>query len=841
MEEEDLIQNYQPNSTSCCYCSCEELNRLIKCDVCNECFCNQQIQGQAKTHFMFHLQKSSHKAIKNSPFNSPLCCKRCGNKNIFELYLIQNDIMCSECITDKAKKKTPLIQGNNLILLNSTTKQSQVLLKDIVDKEDKLEQIGNYGFLPNVTESYKNYNEYYGTYKLLLEAERKYREEMLAKQEKIKIHIKFERKGNNYCGMFNHSVTGKIKINVLNHLIIQPVTKPDCTYRGLITNVKVKGKITIVIEQTANQPPKDGEYYVKESINFVSFERMQQALKYFCYDPKSCSRFIFNKIIGDNTSKVNSPEVLKNTPRIDLKDHELNSPQKKAVNKALLEPISLITGPPGTGKTHVASAIIYNFCKLRKNKKDKILVCSPSNVAADNLYYNLRDLNLNVIRVVSKSRELLITDESDEITYLHLELLKTSNKKFQNLLYQKKTQTFLPLSDYKQYIQLKTALEKQILQQYDIVVSTCITSYNTLLINEKFPFVVIDEVTQANEVECLIPLTHGAKKVVLIGDEHQLGPVIYNPTVLKRGLKKSLFERLKQLNLCETLLSIQYRMHPYLALFPSKAFYEGRVSSGVSIAQREDSNVMKKFIFKKGNTHNKEPTLFIHVKGTENYGGSGTSFYNEQEAEIIYKAVTKLKQCNVKDEDIGIITPYVEQKNYLLEKFEDESYIEISSVDGFQGQEKEYIFISCVRSNNENQIGFVKDERRLNVAITRARKGLIIVGNAECLRANSAIWDKLITEYAQRNILVTGSVGSLTVYKLEKFDKKIEEEKEYDWKKKNEFNFEDRRIWDDFDVDFTKRHVFFGKNLDADYWTENNDYYSKKKNKRKRARRRNRI
>ena len=152
---------------------------------------------------------------------------------------------------------------------------------------------------------------------------------MLAKQEKIKIHIKFERKGNNYCGMFNHSVTGKIKINVLNHLIIQPVTKPDCTYRGLITNVKVKGKITIVLEQTANQPPKDGEYYVKESINFVSFERMQQALKYFCYDPKSCSRFIFNKIIGDNTSKVNSPEVLKNTPRIDLKDHELNSPQKK--------------------------------------------------------------------------------------------------------------------------------------------------------------------------------------------------------------------------------------------------------------------------------------------------------------------------------------------------------------------------------------------------------------------------------------------------------------------------------------------------------------------------------
>ena len=138
--------------------------------------------------------------------------------------------------------------------------------------------------------------------------------------------------------------------------------------------------------------------------------------------------YIFNKVIGDNTNKANSPEVLKNTQRINLKEHELNNPQKKAVNKALSEPISLITGPPGTGKTHVASAIIYNFCKLRKHKKDKILVCSPSNVAADNLYYNLKELNLNVIRVVSKSRELLITDESDGITYLHLELLKTSNK-----------------------------------------------------------------------------------------------------------------------------------------------------------------------------------------------------------------------------------------------------------------------------------------------------------------------------------------------------------------------------------------------------------------------------
>jgi regulator of nonsense transcripts 1 len=277
-----------------------------------------------------------------------------------------------------------------------------------------------------------------------------------------------------------------------------------------------------------------------------------------------------------------------------------------------------------------------------------------------------------------------------------------------------------------------------------------------------FRTVLIDEATQAAEPECLIPLVLGVKQAILVGDHQQLGPVIMNKKAGSAGLSQSLFERLVILGVRPIRLQVQYRMHPCLSEFPSNMFYEGSLQNGVTTAER----VRRDLDFPWPDPE--MPMFFYTNLGQEEIAASGTSYLNRTEAANVEKIVTRLLKAEIKPAQIGVITPYEGQRSYIVQYMKmngtmsKEKYeaIEVASVDAFQGREKDYIILSCVRSNEHQGIGFLNDPRRLNVGLTRARFGLIILGNPKVL-SRHPLWHHLLVHFKDKTCLVEGALVSL--------------------------------------------------------------------------------
>src|ERR1700761_7813539 len=266
----------------------------------------------------------------------------------------------------------------------------------------------------------------------------------------------------------------------------------------------------------------------------------------------------------------------------------------------------------------------------------------------------------------------------------------------------------------------------------------------------------------------MIPLVLGCKQVVLVGDHQQLGPVIMNKKAAKAGLSTSLFERLVHLGTVPIRLQVQYRMHPCLSEFPSNMFYDGSLQNGVTANQR----LRRDIDFPWPVSDN--PMMFWSNLGNEEISASGTSYLNRTEASNVEKIVTRFFKAGVKPDDIGIITPYEGQRSYIVSSmqatgtFKKELYkeIEVASVDAFQGREKDFIILSCVRSNDHQGIGFLSDPRRLNVALTRAQYGLVILGNPKVL-SKHPLWHYLLLHFKERNCLVEGPLSNLQVSLLQ--------------------------------------------------------------------------
>jgi regulator of nonsense transcripts 1 len=266
----------------------------------------------------------------------------------------------------------------------------------------------------------------------------------------------------------------------------------------------------------------------------------------------------------------------------------------------------------------------------------------------------------------------------------------------------------LSSQDEKKFKQLTRNAEREILTNADVICCTCVGAGDPRLAKFKFRTVLIDESTQSAEPECMIPLVLGCKQVVLVGDHQQLGPVIMNKKAAKAGLNQSLFERLVILGCAPIRLNVQYRMHPCLSEFPSNMFYEGSLQNGVTMQQRlrRDVDFPWPVI--------DSPMMFWSNLGTEEISASGTSYLNRTEASNVEKIITRFFKAGVQPSDIGIITPYEGQRSYVVSSmqstgsFRKENYkeIEVASVDAFQGREKDFIVLSCVRSNDHQGIGF---------------------------------------------------------------------------------------------------------------------------------------
>ncbi|SBT86861.1 erythrocyte membrane-associated antigen, putative [Plasmodium malariae] len=404
----------------------------------------------------------------------------------------------------------------------------------------------------------------------------------------------------------------------------------------------------------------------------------------------------------------------------------LNDSQKLACLSALTRRLTLVQGPPGTGKTHVACAIIDSWHRQNSNKK--ILAVADSNVAANNLVEGLKKRNIQAVRVGAGS-DSDFHEEAIMEFHRYKDLLKLRKNNMQ-----------------KEAKVMKALLFLEAVKKYNVVIATCVGSGHEIFDNEKFERVIIDECAQSIEPSNLIPLGHYCNNLVLIGDHKQLPPTIISPDAIKLGLDKSLLERFVMAKIAPVhLLTTQRRMHLSICTFPNFHFYDNKLKT--ANVTEENRPIIKGFLW----PNPKCRLAFIDVSlgkpGSKFENAYGTSKFNLYEIEPLISVLKSIiNEGCVSVDEIGILTAYDAQK-MKLKKAVQESFpyeaahrIEIDSIDGFQGKEKDLILFSAVRSNANNELGFLRDARRLNVMLTRAKRGVILFGDQYTLANDEANW-----------------------------------------------------------------------------------------------------
>jgi superfamily I DNA and/or RNA helicase len=461
--------------------------------------------------------------------------------------------------------------------------------------------------------------------------------------------------------------------------------------------------------------------------------------------------------------KKSSQSQLKTFTPINI---SLNPSQINAIQAILDQPlITVLHGPPGTGKTTTLVEAIYQKVKL----KEKILVAAPSNNAVDLIVEKLSNLNVKVLRighlsrinqeVVSHTLEYKIEKSSEIQTIKKLRkeadnYRKMAMKYKRNFGKEEREQRRLLLNEAKaigwQIKQIEDYMIQSFVSQADVICTTLVGSAHSYLKNIIFDTVFIDETSQALEPATWIPILK-SKSVVLAGDPFQLPPTVKSDKAMQLGLAKTLLDRAFELKENVFLIDTQYRMHPSIMAFSNLYFYQNQLKSGENVLNHyfEDFNLFQ------------SPLVFIDTAGCafdEIINPQSKSIYNPEEANFVLQILDKIYYeltQNEQNPEIAVISPYKQQTIYLNElDFETNQLIlnqnlQIHTIDSFQGQEKDVILISLVRSNTENTIGFLSDYRRMNVALTRARKLLVVVGDSSTI-GNDLFYKKFI-DYTQEN------------------------------------------------------------------------------------------
>ncbi|KNC82196.1 hypothetical protein SARC_05516 [Sphaeroforma arctica JP610] len=487
---------------------------------------------------------------------------------------------------------------------------------------------------------------------------------------------------------------------------------------------------------------------------------------------------------------------------------KMNISQRKAVMATLSSNFSLIDGPPGTGKTHTSVGLVRAWRRLYENE-GPVLVVAQSHTAADQILTRLMDSGLRTSRIgfsakvsVDVHSVMLETLMGEDPTINKIETERTKILRQLETTFELKQKTSLL-----NRLEVLKANEKKainsILSGLDVVCCTCMGAGEKILHNIKFGLVVVDECTNSTEPDVLVTLTKARKdgQVVLIGDHRQLPPTVMtqDPKAM-RILNLSLFERLRNLKtdppaalpkvhaiakeVALTMLGIQYRMHPAIAQWPATMFYPEGLHDGVLASQRlpvdgfpwpkYQSTGIKEQCELRNDKENVDqmtigsvaPILVINIEGQEQTKGS--SWYNDIEAQACSAIVNKLVANGMIPANIGVITPYTGQVANITEKIDTlgaklqtvaatpgvlkNGHVEVQTVDSYQGREKEVIVLSCVRSSKNTGVGFLKDKRRMNVALTRAKRGLVVLADIKTLNRN-VTWRTYLT-WATANGLV---------------------------------------------------------------------------------------
>ncbi|KAL4464082.1 hypothetical protein ABPG74_006019 [Tetrahymena malaccensis] len=563
-------------------------------------------------------------------------------------------------------------------------------------------------------------------------------------------------------------------VNIANSLHIQP---PDVrafynkisengqpiefAMIGYVREISKESAIKLFILPTPQQSRAISDsnriWKITKLVNKTTYDRTCEALLKFV-STKSVSEPIMNIILTppmcDKQKIQEMSEKIVFTPQKNtLFIPSLNHSQQTALQFATTRALTLIQGPPGTGKTTTAVHIVQEWCR---QSSDPVLACADSNIAVDILHKEFIKSGIRACRIGPGS--------------------ESKNELMQDPKYRTYIESFKKQQQGKNPISAKFMFMKKLISESQVVCATNVGSMSEYLKDQNFTRVIIDEATQATEMSTIIPLINKAQQVVLIGDHKQLPPTVLSSLAQSKGMTISLFERLVKQGIQPKMLMSQYRMHSTIALFPSHQFYNNMLENGVNDQHRlqvEGFTWPNKLL----------RIAFINVNGEERVYQS--SVLNQQEVKVVTEIIVDvLKTKKTSLQQIGVITPYDAQKRRIktelsnLQKinpqifgqgypndFKQNKYqnntIEVDTIDGYQGMEKDLIIISTVRSNNKCSIGFLKDPRRMNVALTRAKRGLIIVGNLNTLQKDSN-WRDFITWVNANKAVIQYGVNNIT-------------------------------------------------------------------------------
>ena len=463
----------------------------------------------------------------------------------------------------------------------------------------------------------------------------------------------------------------------------------------------------------------------------------------------------WRKALYQQMVEVNLRPVIPSIPKVE----GLNESQMTAISMAhATHRIAIIHGPPGTGKTTTLIGLIQGLCTY----ENKILVTAPSNKAVDLLAKLIDERGLRVLRIghvtrMGDSISALSLDEQvrNRPEWQHIKQVKIEAEeahreagKFKRKFGSRERQNRgLMYKEAKQLQRWARELEGQLVGQVvddcQVICATLVGCASDSIKKLRFKTAIIDEGSQALEPECWIALNL-AERVIIAGDHMQLPPTVKSKEAMKLGLSETILDRMADQIDESVLLDTQYRMHPKILGFCNNQFYDGRLKSAAAIKERAHSGIST------------DPIIFIDTSGCgflEKYNEKTRSRCNDQEFVILKRHMLtlsgQLEGCS-----IGIISPYKDQVRLIGQEIEGDDFlrefdIEVNSIDGFQGQEKDVIYLSLVRSNDDGELGFLKDYRRLNVAMTRARLKLVIIGDMATLGHDQVFLD--LANYIDKN------------------------------------------------------------------------------------------
>jgi ATP-dependent RNA/DNA helicase IGHMBP2 len=523
---------------------------------------------------------------------------------------------------------------------------------------------------------------------------------------------------------------------------------------GVVNQVKEQEMLITLNSDELPDWIHDGYLGVQLLFDEVSYREMEQTMAFLIQTEDKRINELKSILLGNAEAKFTTEHPPVNVPSLNEKQNEALNLVKQALD------VAIIHGPPGTGKTTTLVEAIFQVLK----EEEQVLVCAPSNAAVDLLVEKLSDKQIEVLRIGNPAR---VTEEQLSRTlasriahhqyYKELRTLRRKADEFRKLA-RKYKRNFGPAEREQRRLlfeearklktetdQLEFFISNDIISKAQVIASTLVGANNYVLKGKKFLTVFIDEAAQALEPASWIPIIK-AERVIFAGDHCQLPPTIKSIEAARAGLDITLFEKAINRNKADVMLMEQYRMNNQIMEFSNRIFYNGQLIANIGVA---NATIFPEDL----------PVEFIDTAGTgffEQVDEETFSTCNQEEASLLIRHFTdyinQLEAMDILKEvrNIGIISPYRAQVALLQETLKAgllmdqiSCNLSINTVDSFQGQERDIIYISLVRSNEKGEIGFLSDIRRMNVAMTRARKKLVIIGDSATICSHS-FYDKLL-------------------------------------------------------------------------------------------------